>query len=140
MVSPRRCRAEDSPSTQRTASMTLDLPHPLGPTTPTSCPGSGMWVGSTKDLKPASLMWVRRNWRYRQEKVVVIDQAQQARHRRLAAWRLILPTLAAEGMPRRMPFQCATPGAAIIFEPVDKTSAWTGSHRRSGILTESLAG
>jgi hypothetical protein len=38
------------------ASMTLDLPHPLGPTTPTSCPGSGMWVGSTKDLKPASLI------------------------------------------------------------------------------------
>src|SRR4249920_2692999 len=61
MVSPRRCLADDSPSTQRTASMTLDLPHPFGPTTPTSCPGTGMWVGSTKDLKPASLMWERRN-------------------------------------------------------------------------------
>jgi hypothetical protein len=24
-------------------------------------PGTGMWVGSTKDLNPASLMWVRRN-------------------------------------------------------------------------------
>src|SRR5207344_365334 len=61
MVSPRKCLAEDSPSTQRTASMTLDLPHPLGPTTPTRSPGTGMWVGSTKDLKPASLMWERRN-------------------------------------------------------------------------------
>src|SRR4249919_624877 len=61
MVSPRRCLAEDSPSTHRTASMTLDLPHPFGPTTPTSWPGTGMWVGSTKDLKPASLMWERRN-------------------------------------------------------------------------------
>src|SRR5215210_4919665 len=56
IVSPRRCLAEDSPSTQRTASMTFDLPQPLGPTTPTSCPGSGMWVGSTNDLKPASLI------------------------------------------------------------------------------------
>ena len=60
MLSPRRCLADDSPSTQRTASITLDLPQPFGPTTPTSWPGSGTWVGSTKDLKPASLMWVRR--------------------------------------------------------------------------------
>src|SRR5206468_9452873 len=61
MCSPRSCLAEDSPSTQRTASITLDLPHPLGPTTPTSCPGTAMVVGSTKDLKPASLTEVRRN-------------------------------------------------------------------------------
>jgi hypothetical protein len=60
MVSPRRCRAEDSPSTQRTASMTFDLPQPFGPTMPTICPGRGTWVGSTNDLKPASLRWVRR--------------------------------------------------------------------------------
>src|SRR5471032_39062 len=51
MFSPRSCLADDSPSTQRTASITLDLPHPLGPTTPTSCPGTAMEVGSTKDLK-----------------------------------------------------------------------------------------
>ena len=34
MMSPRRCLADSSPMTQRTASMTLDLPQPLGPTTP----------------------------------------------------------------------------------------------------------
>ena len=60
MCSPRSCRAEDSPSTQRTASITFDLPQPLGPTTPTSCPGTAMLVGSTKDLKPESLTEVRR--------------------------------------------------------------------------------
>ena len=32
--SPRRCFAESSPMTQRTASMMFDLPQPLGPTTP----------------------------------------------------------------------------------------------------------
>jgi hypothetical protein len=36
------------------ASMMFDLPQPLGPTMPTSWPGVGMRVGSTKDLKPAS--------------------------------------------------------------------------------------
>ena len=34
--SPRSAEAFDSPSTQRTASMTLDLPQPFGPTMPTS--------------------------------------------------------------------------------------------------------
>src|SRR5258706_15681316 len=55
MCSPRSCFADDSPSPQRAASMTFDLPQPLGPTTPTSCPGTAMAVGSTKDLKPDSL-------------------------------------------------------------------------------------
>ena len=36
MDSPRSSLALLSPSTQRTASMMLDLPQPLGPTTPTS--------------------------------------------------------------------------------------------------------
>src|SRR5947208_6251140 len=58
--SPRRADAFDSPSTQRTASMTFDLPQPLGPTMPTSLPGVAIAVGSTNDLKPASLIWVRR--------------------------------------------------------------------------------
>ena len=58
--SPRSADAFDSPSTQRTASMTFDLPQPLGPTMPTSCPGVAMVVGSTNDLKPESLIWVRR--------------------------------------------------------------------------------
>src|SRR5687768_3108444 len=61
MDSPRNADARDSPRTQRTASMTFDLPQPLGPTTPTRSPGRGISVGSTKDLKPASLMWERRN-------------------------------------------------------------------------------
>src|SRR5471030_1310790 len=58
--SPRSSDARDSPSTQRTASMMLDLPQPFGPTTPTSWPGTWKWVGSTKDLKPASFIEVRR--------------------------------------------------------------------------------
>ncbi len=58
--SPRRCLAEVSPITQRTASMTLDLPQPLGPTTPTRLLGISILVGSTKDLKPASLILLRR--------------------------------------------------------------------------------
>src|SRR6476619_8580497 len=58
--SPRSADAFDSPSTQRTASMTLDLPQPLGPTIPTSWPGVAIDVGSTNDLKPESLICVRR--------------------------------------------------------------------------------
>jgi hypothetical protein len=38
----------------------FDLPQPFGPTTPTSCPGSTKLVGSAKDLKPESLMELRR--------------------------------------------------------------------------------
>jgi len=40
--------------------MMLDLPQPLGPTTPTNCPGRPKAVGSAKDLKPDSLMVCRR--------------------------------------------------------------------------------
>src|SRR5678815_4095571 len=58
--SPRSAEALDSPSTQRTASITLDLPQPLGPTIPTSWPGVAIAVGSTNDLKPESLICVRR--------------------------------------------------------------------------------
>ncbi len=60
MDSPRSSLALLSPSTQRTASMMLDLPQPLGPTTPTRWPGSAKCVGSAKDLKPESLIEVRR--------------------------------------------------------------------------------
>src|SRR5471030_2516747 len=63
MCSPRNCFADDSPSTQRTASITLDLPQPLGPTTPTSCPGTEIEVGSTKDLKPESFTEISRKGR-----------------------------------------------------------------------------
>src|SRR5690606_20986249 len=58
--SPRRRLAELSPITQRTASMTFDFPQPFGPTTPTRLLGKGMMVGSTKDLKPASLILLNR--------------------------------------------------------------------------------
>src|SRR5690242_6228066 len=60
MLSPRRCLADSSPITQRTASMTLDLPQPFGPTTPVRLLGKLTCVGSTKDLKPASLILVSR--------------------------------------------------------------------------------
>src|SRR6202008_900608 len=60
ILSPRSVLAESSPLTQRTASMTFDLPQPLGPTTPVRLLGKLMVVGSTKDLKPASLILVSR--------------------------------------------------------------------------------
>ena len=46
--------------------MMLDLPQPLGPTTPTSWPGSMKLVGSAKDLKPDSLIEFRRTKGYYQ--------------------------------------------------------------------------
>src|SRR5476649_504886 len=58
--SPRRFLAELSPMTQRTASMILDLSHPLGPTTAAMLLGKFTVVGSTKDLNPASLMHLSR--------------------------------------------------------------------------------
>src|SRR5690554_8074311 len=60
MDSPRRFLAEDSPITQRTASMILDLPQPLGPTIAHMLLGNGTVVGSTKDLNPASLIDFKR--------------------------------------------------------------------------------
>src|SRR5690606_11356378 len=60
MEPPRRCLAEISPMTQRTASMMLDLPQPLGPTTPIRLLGKFTAVGSTKDLNPASLILLSR--------------------------------------------------------------------------------
>jgi len=58
--SPRRRLAALSPITQRIASMMLDLPQPLGPTTPVMLVGRCNVVGSTNDLNPASLIVVRR--------------------------------------------------------------------------------
>ena len=58
--SPRKCLAEISPITQRTESMMLDLPQPFGPTTPVRLLGKVTVVGSTNDLKPAILSFVRR--------------------------------------------------------------------------------
>jgi len=58
--SPRSFPAELSPITQRTASITFDLPQPLGPTTPTKLLGNSIVVGSTNDLKPANLILSKR--------------------------------------------------------------------------------
>ena len=60
MPEARMALYELSPITHRTASMMLDLPQPLGPTTPVMLLGRCRVVGSTKDLKPASLIVVRR--------------------------------------------------------------------------------
>src|SRR5690606_34790647 len=63
--SPRRRLAALSPMTQRIASMMLDLPQPFGPTTPVMLVGRCSVVGSTKDLKPESLIVDRRMRRRR---------------------------------------------------------------------------
>src|SRR5688572_6251858 len=63
--SPRRRLAALSPITQRMASMMFDLPQPFGPTTPVMLVGRCRVVGSTKDLKPESLIVDRRMRRYR---------------------------------------------------------------------------
>ncbi len=53
---PRTATGDCSPSAQRTASVTLDLPDPLGPTiTLTPGPNSSR-VRSGKDLKPFSVI------------------------------------------------------------------------------------
>src|SRR5687768_11056193 len=55
MPAPRIDLGDDSPITQRIASSTLDLPQPLGPTTPVR-PGSILSsAASTKLLNPESL-------------------------------------------------------------------------------------
>src|SRR5437868_5969292 len=51
---PRRLLADCSPSTQRTASTTLDLPLPLGPTTAVTPGGNSKTVLSAKLLKPTN--------------------------------------------------------------------------------------
>ena len=49
---PRKAFAEVSPSTQRMASTTLDLPHPFGPTMPVTPLANSKMVLSANDLKP----------------------------------------------------------------------------------------
>jgi len=61
IVPPRTFLAEWVPSTHASASTTLDLPEPLGPTI-TVTPGStSSVVASANDLKPRSVSWVRNN-------------------------------------------------------------------------------
>src|SRR3984885_4791569 len=55
MRAPRRLRADCSPSTQLSASLRFDLPHPLGPTTAAMPPPLNRnSVRSQNDLKPWS--------------------------------------------------------------------------------------
>src|SRR5688572_23683125 len=54
ILPPRRSRADCSPSTHRTASDTLDLPQPLGPTMAVTPSSKVMVTSSAKDLKPES--------------------------------------------------------------------------------------
>src|SRR5260370_723890 len=54
ILPPRSSRADCSPSTQRTASETFDLPHPLGPTIAVTPSSKVRVTESAKDLKPES--------------------------------------------------------------------------------------
>ncbi len=53
-MSPRNCLASRSPSTQRKASITLDLPEPFGPTIAVTLSGNSKIVLPAKDLKPCN--------------------------------------------------------------------------------------
>ena len=52
ILSPRSRRGRCSPSTQRTASETFDLPQPLGPTMAVTPGSNSSWVWSANDLNP----------------------------------------------------------------------------------------
>ena len=52
IFAPRRSRARCSPNTQRTASETLDLPHPFGPTIAVTPGSNARYVVSANDLNP----------------------------------------------------------------------------------------
>src|SRR3954469_21491537 len=56
---PRRALADCSPSTQRIASDTLDLPHPLGPTIAVTPGWKFKDVLSAKDLNPKTVKFLR---------------------------------------------------------------------------------
>src|ERR1044072_8126515 len=56
---PRRALADGSPSTQRIASDTLDLPHPLGPTMAATPGWKFSDILSANDLKPNIVRFLR---------------------------------------------------------------------------------
>src|SRR5436190_20322754 len=56
---PRSALADCSPNTQRIASDTLDLPHPLGPTMAVTPGWKFRHVLSAKDLKPKTVKFLR---------------------------------------------------------------------------------
>src|ERR1700722_5339906 len=57
---PRKRVGACSPSTQRIASTTFDLPHPFGPTTAVAPGLKLITVASRKDLKPTNSRLLRR--------------------------------------------------------------------------------
>src|SRR5512139_2885062 len=59
ILPPRNALAPCSPSTQAMASMTLDLPEPLGPTTQVMPGSSFIVVADAKDLKPFTVKLLR---------------------------------------------------------------------------------
>ena len=59
ILPPRRVLAPCSPITQVSASTTLDLPDPLGPTTQVMPGSKRRVVGEAKDLKPFSVRLLR---------------------------------------------------------------------------------
>src|ERR1700719_4144157 len=60
MLLPRRRVGACSPRTHRIASTTLDLPHPLGPTTAVIPGAKPIVVESRNDLKPSNSRLLRR--------------------------------------------------------------------------------
>jgi hypothetical protein len=60
IFAPRSVRARCSPSTQRTASETFDLPHPFGPTIAVTPGSKTNSVSSANDLNPCSSSFVKR--------------------------------------------------------------------------------
>src|SRR3954463_878992 len=69
---PRSALADCSPSTQMMASSTLDLPHPLGPTTQVTPRWKLRTVLGAKDLKPM----ISSDWRYMRGCSVGIERRQ----------------------------------------------------------------
>src|SRR3989338_6163814 len=59
MLEPRKDLALCSPSTQRMASETLDLPQPLGPTMAVTPASNSISVLPAKDLKPDSSSFLK---------------------------------------------------------------------------------
>src|SRR5439155_15170678 len=88
---PRRLLADCSPSTQRTASTTLDLPLPLGPTTAVTPGGNSKTVLSAKLLKPTSSrrlsMAVPEELNHKDSKVTKEEHRDDRRTRRYSSLR-----------------------------------------------------
>src|SRR3954468_21618510 len=79
MERPRRCFALCSPMAQRMASTTLDLPQPLGPTTPVTPSSKEKTDRSMNDLKPVMSNRLMRMERLQLGEVWLREDAGEAR-------------------------------------------------------------